>query len=137
MAVSTELGAQGTKRTNNPHRGMAFLIEALVVLAFLMASLAIFVKLFSGAQLEGISANRRSQAVLLATNVAEEFSAHPTGVAATIEQDGLVATCSVEELAHKAGTLYNATIAIADGGNEVYVLHTARYVSAAEKSGGA
>lgn len=136
MAVSSELNAQSSnKRIDNGHRGMAFLIEALVVLAFLMASLAVFVKLFTSAQLEGLGANNLSQAVILATNTAEVFSADPTGMQETVTEGDLIATCKVEEDKHNAGTLYNATITVTDGTNELYTLRTARYVST--QNGGA
>lgn len=130
MAVSSELNAQSSsKRTGSGHRGMAFLIEALVVLAFLMASLAVFVKLFTSAQLEGLGANNLSQAVILASNTAEEFSVDPTGVQETTTEGNFVVTCEVAEEEHDAGTLYNATITVTDGTNELYTLRTARYVS--------
>lgn len=130
MAISNEFGTQTTSRSiGSAHRGMAFLIEALVVLAFLMMSLAVFVRLFSSAQLEGIQSNRRSQAIMMATNTAEVFSANPTEVERVLTADGLTTTCDVEAVPHDAGTLYNATITVSDGEAELYVLRTARYVS--------
>lgn len=136
MAISREFGTQTTSRNSgSTHRGMAFLIEALVVLAFLMLSLAVFVKLFSSAQLEGFRANRQSQAIIMASNTAEVFSADPTKVESSMTTDGLTTTCDVEAVQHEAGTLYNATITVCDGELELYVLRTARYVS--NTSGGA
>lgn len=130
MAISNEFGAQTTSRSNgSTHRGMAFLIEALVVLALLMMSLAVFVKLFSSAQLEGVQSVQQSQAIMMATNAAEVFSANPTKVEHAVTADGLTTTCDVEAVPHDAGTLYNATITVSDGESELYVLRTARYVS--------
>ena len=128
MAVSNEMGS-GINRQSISQRGMAFLVEALVILAFLMFSLAVFVRLFVGAQLEGVAATRKSEAVLLATNVAEEFSANPTGVVAQSETDGLDVVCDVEPQKREAGTLYRATIVVSHEGEEVYRLLTSRYVS--------
>lgn len=130
MAISSEFGTPTTSRTRNSHRGMAFLVEALVVLAFLMTSLAVFVQLFSSAQLQGMRATRLSEAVMAATNTAEQFSANPASVQPSATENGLTITCTVEEEPHTSGKLYNATITVRDGDTELYTLRTARYVSA-------
>ena len=122
------------KERQTPVRGVAFLIEALVILAFLMASMAVFAKLFAAAQLEGLAATHLSQAVIAATNRAEEFSANPTKGFEPQSSDGLRTVTEVEEIQHGAGKLYNATIIVYDestGGDEIYRLETARYVSGA------
>lgn len=132
MAISNEMASATGKQRSSGHRGIAFLIEALVVLAFLMISLAVFVKLFSAAQLEARSSTRMSQAVQLATNQAEEFSADPTHVDTEKELDGLKLTCEVKPTKHAAGTLYEATITVHDeqyGQQNIYTLATSRYVS--------
>ncbi len=129
MAISNEMGKQNSSRSNSTHRGMAFLVEALVVLAFLMTSLAVFVQLFSSAQIKGLHSERLSRAVILATNTAEEFSAHPTTIEESTTEDGLTIVCDVDDEKRDAGTLYNATITVRDGEEDVYTLHTARYVS--------
>ena len=133
MAISSEMATGGGgKQRSGGHRGIAFLIEALVVLAFLMISLAVFVKLFSSAQLEARSSNRMSEAVQLATNRAEEFSCDPTHAAGEKEEDGLRLTCEVTPTKRAAGILYEATITVHDDRYEqqgIYTLVTSRYVS--------
>lgn len=140
MAVSNEMSSNKLTRGRSGSRhNTAFLVEALVVLAFLMVSLAVFVQLFSKAQLEGLSANRLSEAVLIATNRAEEFSANPTAVPEQTNEEDLVVRCDVTPTKRDAGTLYDATITVLDGNEEVYTLHTSRYVataSAASSNGG-
>lgn len=135
MAISNEMTSQGAAQRSKGHRGSAFLVEALVVLCFLMIALAVFVQLFSKAQVQGLGANQLSRAVFVATNYAEEFSADPTGVEAQKVEDDLTATCSVEQNKRDGGTLYEATIEVSDGSKTVYTLTTARYVSNA--NGGA
>ncbi len=134
MAISSEMSAQGASNRSTGHRGAAFLIEALVVLALLMASLAIFVQLFAKSQIKGLEANQLSQAVLIANDYAEEFSANPAGISDHKETDDLIATCKVQKSTHEAGTLYEATIEVSDGSKTVYTLETARYVSDTEGS---
>lgn len=135
MAISSEMTSQGATQRSKGHRGSAFLIEALVVLAFLMMALAVFVQLFSKAQIQGLGANKLSEAILVATNYAEEFSANPKGVETQVVKDDLTATCSVEESKQKGGTLYEATIEVSDGTTTIYTLTTSRYVSNATNGG--
>ena len=114
--------------------GIAFLIEALVILAFLVACMAVFTKLFAAAQLEGLAATHTSQAVICATNRAEQFSANPTNTDEVVTETGLRTVCEVEEIQRGAGVLYNATIIVYDEsaqGAEIYRLETSRYVSGA------
>lgn len=119
--------------------GKAFLVEALVLLVFLVASLSILVALFVQARTEADEGERLSQAVQLAQNAAEEFAADPVGVGSqglAIEDGGLVATVRVGEEAHESGSLLNATVTVVDeegggsieAGEEIYRLDTARYV---------
>lgn len=117
--------------------GKAFLVEALVLLVFLVASLSILVALFVQARTEADEGERLSQAVQLAQNAAEEFAADPAGSQGlAIEDGGLVTTVQVGEEAHESGSLLNATVTVVDeegggsieAGEEIYRLDTARYV---------
>ncbi|MCI8341303.1 MAG: hypothetical protein HFJ73_06920, partial [Eggerthellaceae bacterium] len=47
-------------------RGLAFVVEALLLLAFLAASVAVFMQLFGGASVRGAEAARLERAVVLA-----------------------------------------------------------------------
>ena len=140
MAISNEMAASSGKQRSGGHRGIAFLIEALVVLAFLMLSLAVFVTLFSGAQLEARSSNRMSEAVQLAINRAEEFSVDPAHADGEKEEDGLRLTCEVKPTKRAVGTLYEATITVHDERYDqqgIYTLTTSRYVSNSAGGGAA
>ena len=117
--------------------GKAFLVEALVLLVFLVASLSILVALFVQARTGADEGERLSQAVQLAQNAAEEFAADPAGSQGlAIEDGGLVATVQVGEEAHESGSLLSATVTVVDeegggsieAGEEIYRLDTARYV---------
>ena len=117
--------------------GKAFLVEALVLLVFLVASLSILVSLFVQARTEADEGERLSQAVQLAQNAAEEFAADPAGAQGlALQNDGLVATVQVGEEPHESGSLLNATVTVVDeegggsiaAGEEIYRLDTARYV---------
>ena len=115
----------------------AFLIEALVLMAVLIASMAVFTQLFTH------SAVAAHQAEEL-TNAAEEFSSDPAAVAAgkTVGQgvaagnvsavdgsDGLTVSCDVDSDAQGRGALYTARITVSDDSGEVYALDASRYES--------
>lgn len=128
MAVSDEMNSVVRKHTET-RSGVAFLIEALVVLAFLMFALAVFVQLFSKAQLEGLRAKQLSEAVQVATVRAEEFSANPKGTSGTTAEGDYTVTCDVVPTPHAGGTLYDATIRVRKDDTQLYELKTSRYVS--------
>ncbi len=55
----------------------AFLIEALVLMAVLIASMAVFTQLFTHSAVAAHQAEELTRATLLAQNAAEEFSSDP------------------------------------------------------------
>lgn len=144
--------------------GTALLVEALVLLAFLVASLALFMQVFAQARGMGADGSELAQAVAMASNLAEEFAADPTAEPEPLEREGLAASCEVVTVAADdadhagsqtdpdaddalsggsssdssgaAGTLYRATILVTDGdGDEVYRLVTERYANGDDAAG--
>lgn len=120
----------------------AFLVEALVLLVVLIASMAVFTQLFASSASTANHADRMTQAVLAAENAAEEFSSNPAAVASgrevgegvaagsTAVADGdLAVTCEVESESTSAGTLYTAHITVSDDSEQLYELDAKRYVS--------
>ena len=143
--------------------GTALLVEALVLLSFLVASLALFMQAFAQARGMGADGSQLAQAVAMASDLAEEFAADPATEPEPLERDGLTASCEVATVAADgadgtggqtgsgaddtpsggssgdssgaAGTLYRATILVTDGdGDEVYRLVTERYARGAATS---
>lgn len=99
--------------------GKAFLVEALVLLAFLVMSLAVLLALFVNARLESAGGERLAQAVHLAQNAAEEFAANPTDAEAlAIVQDGLAVSAQLSYESHESGTLVRAVIAVTEQSGE-------------------
>lgn len=152
-------GRRGGSRAS--WHGTALLVEALVLLAFLVASLALFMQVFAQARGMGAEGSELAQAVAMASNLAEEFAADPATEPEPLERDGLTASCAVATVAADgtggqtgsgaddalsgapagdssgaAGTLYRATILVTDGdGDEVYRLVTERYASGDDAAG--
>lgn len=124
------------KRSN--WAGTAFMVEALVLLAVLVACMAVFTQLFAHAITTAQESERTSNAVIAAQNAAEEFSADPEsvyagkpvgeGVAANGTEDEQV-VCNVTKTAQAAGTLYAAHITVSDSVGIAYELDVTRYVS--------
>lgn len=118
--------------------GTAFMIEALVLLAALIACMAVLTQLFTHALATSQDGERTAQAIAVAQCAAEEFSADPAavyagkpvgeGVAAT-GRDGFDVACDVERTTQEAGTMYAARITVSDGAGEAYELEAKRYVS--------
>lgn len=59
------------------HRGTAFIIESLLLLIFVTASIAIVVQLLGFGYSQGMQADKLSNAVYIASNEAERFTADP------------------------------------------------------------
>ena len=118
-----------TPRTRPAWSGVALVIEAMLVLLFVAASLAILTQLFASATVRAEQGRLLAEAVSVATNEAERFAANPEDAAGTTEEGDLVVRCEVSERETGAGTLYDATITVyqADGREPIYVLETSRY----------
>ncbi len=135
------------KGTENRHtwHGKAFIVEALVVLFFIVVSIAVVMQLLTLAQNEASKANTLSYASILASNEAEAFSADPakeTHVFYRLENGILVPTQDnaannyevsrkVSREALAGGTLYHGTIEVRYSGEKVFETASSRYVSIA------
>lgn len=125
-----------SKRSN--WSGTAFMIEALVLLAVLVACMAVFTQLFAHALTTSQQSERLSNAVIAAQNAAEEFSADPAaayagkpigeGVSANGTDDCSV-SCDVAKTTQGSGTLYAAHITVSDNTGTLYELDVTRYAS--------
>ncbi len=139
--MSLDLGARHASHKLRPAwSGSAFIVEALLLLVFLMASLAIFCQVFALAAEQSTESDRLSQAVATASTVAERFSANPSSVDSLSLVNGLVVTCEATTEPHDGGSLHKATISvferdtsavssIAPKGDPLYVISTASYKS--------
>lgn len=134
--MSFDLTTQRTRRPGRPlWSGAAFIVEALLLLVFLIASLAIFTQLFAASAEKSIEADELSRAVAAASSVAERFAADPSAVAETNQADDLTVTCDITKTPRANGMLYEATISVYDDAqqpgdvNALYTITTARYES--------
>ena len=133
--MSFELPTQRTQ-TAAPTRwpGMAFLVEALLLLVFVTASFAVFTYLFATSSESANESKNLTDAVALASTTAERFAAEPTSVEGEFIEGGLRVVCDVRPEERPGGTMYHATISVsrsdsADGSSPIYEIQTSKYES--------
>ncbi len=126
-----------SQRDKSSWTSTAFMVEAIVLLFFLIASMAVFTQLFGLATTTSAEAARLANASTLAQNAAEEFSADPTSVAkgkkvglgtAAGTSNKFKVTCDVSKKKKSSGTLYSAHIVVSDDNGEAYTLDASRFV---------
>ncbi len=125
---------RASDRTTWP--GVAFVLEALLLLLFVTAALAVLLQLFAWAQLRGDDSAHLTEAVTIATNAAERFAQDPTDVQTSCEEGAYGVTCQVTPKKNAAGTLYSAHISVSRDDSVVYEMDTANYVSDKEAKRG-
>lgn len=134
-------------RDDRPWHGAALVVEALVLLAFIVASLAIITQLLAGAHQRAADAAELSNAAILAANDAEAFAANPAEssqrkfyrddasglMPAELQGENENDLYEVERTVSRErsadGFLLHAHITVTRNGDQVYELDTARYVS--------
>lgn len=103
--------------------GAAFIVEALLLLVFLAGSLAVLMNLNAEADATGRQSAELLDAIVLASNAAEEFAAGPVAAASgRLGSDGsdenvkyaddLLLVREANGSATEAGTLYEATLTV-------------------------
>lgn len=125
--TSTRQQRDATPRARRGNR--AFIVEVLVLFAFLVAAFAIVMQLLVGSASHAQESLELERAVTLASNAAERFSANPLSRELDGSEDGLDLRCQVVPQHMAAGTLYSAIITVSSAGEDIYALETARYVS--------
>lgn len=118
----------------------AFMVEALILLVVLIASMAVFTQLFARSWTRANDSDRLTNAVVVAQNAAEEFCSDPAAVknGQTVGQgiakngtDEFKVNCTITETAKDAGTLYTANISVSDDEGVAYQVTSSQYVSEA------
>jgi Tfp pilus assembly protein PilV len=119
-----------SQRSSGNRHGVAFLVETLVLIVVLTSTLAVFAKLVATSQRDARTSARTASAIVLATNMAEDFSASPFEGTHTESGPDVVATCAATSEPAGPGTMFRATITVADAESEATLctLETARYV---------
>lgn len=109
----------------------AFIVESLLLLVFLVGSLAIFTQMFAASAEQASQGGTLSAAVAAAGNTAERFAADPESITTEAHEGDLRVVSNVTQEPRDGGVLYRATISVFDANNAepVYTVTTSRYVS--------
>ena len=109
----------------------AFIVESLLLLVFLVGSLAVFTQMFAAAAEQAAEGSTLSAAVAVAGNTAERFAVDPGSIEPEAHEGDLRIVSDVTAENRKGGKLYRATISVFDANNAepVYTVTTSRYVS--------
>ena len=133
-------------RVRHTWHGRAFILEILVVMIFVIVSIAVLAQIFALAKHENDDSTSLSYAVIIATNEAELFAANPTDNSVryyqitnnALEETGNPDTDSFSVLKNtrtirtEAGILYETNLEIVRHNQTIYSLTSARYVSDSE-----
>ena len=117
------------ERSNTTWHGTAFVIEALVLLVFLAAALAVFFTLLASSHMQSVENEKMAGAAVVATSTAEQFAATPTDVPATQNQGIYTVELITTPNKMEGGTMYKGEIVVYEGDRELFGMNTSRYVS--------
>lgn len=119
--------------------GIAFIVEMLILFVLVAACLTVLVEMFTAAHEQGEENSQTVNAVHLAANAAECFSADPTGVPSVEIVGDLEVKTTVTSEQQARGVLYHAQIGVYQvdeqgqaSSDPCYQVETARYVKAGD-----
>ena len=109
-----------------------FMVEALLLLAFVLILLAITVSLFAFASETSTNAQRMQEAADIAQNTAEEFISDPEAMPDAQTVGDYIVRCDIDREKTDAGVMYDARVTVIRGIEEVCTLSVSKYESARE-----
>ena len=122
----------GARTTHTSWTSVAFIVESILLLVFLVGSLAVLTQVFTLSLNRSVESRTLDAATIAASTIAEHFAADPSDVVDEVKLGDLKITCQVTEEPRANGTMYLAHIDVYDltgssGDAPVYSLDTARY----------
>lgn len=111
MSFSLSLPKSGRFTRTSPATAV-FIVEALLLLAFLAGGIAVFVRLFSLGATQAAAGERLAHAVSVAQSTAERFAADPYDIDAMFFDGDLAVSVVADDEPYGEGTLHHATIFI-------------------------
>ena len=120
------------KTTHASWTSVAFIVESILLLVFLVGSLAVLTQVFTLSLNRSVESRTLDAATIAASTIAEHFAADPSDVEDEVTLGDLRITCQVDEQPRDNGIMYYARIDVYDltgssGDGPVYTLETARY----------
>lgn len=110
--------------------GVAFVVEAMLLLVFLIGSLALFTNLFASSVKHGNESRELTIAVAVASDTAERFATDPASVPETDKINDMIVKCDVTDDKRAGGVYHKAVITVyGEGAEPVYSITTGVYES--------
>ena len=111
----------------------SFIVESILLLLFLVASLAVLTQVFSASLTRSVESRTLDAASIAATSIAEHFAADPASIDEKTQLGDLLITCDVTHENRAGGIMYHAKIDVYDlsgyHNGSVYSLETSSYQS--------
>lgn len=113
----------------NQRARSTYMVEALLILLILLVVACTVMVVFSSALQSGAQTRAEQEAIVMAQNTAERVAANPTAVPQHTMSSEYDIYCDIQADEGAAGVLYRAHITVQKAGEQLYDLHTSRYVS--------
>ena len=125
--------------TRSSWTSVAFIVEAILLLFFLAASLAVLVQVFFSSLNRSVESRTLDAATIAASSIAEHFAANPSDVRDETQLGELKVVCAKSEEQRKDGTMYYVHIDVYDtsevgGDKPVYSLDSSSYQPGGESA---
>lgn len=98
--------------------GAAFLVEAMLLLVFVMACLGVLTQMFAASSEKANQGKDLTDAVAAASAVAESFAADPAGTPLESWRGHMHVICDVQPEQRGGGILYHAEISVYEDGQD-------------------
>ena len=138
MMSPTSLDRKALTHMRTPWSSVAFIVESILLLLFLVASLAVLTKIFSASLNHSVESRTLDAATIAASSIAEHFAADPESVQERTVLGDLVIMCKVTDEERPGGLMKYADISVYDlsessNGSAIYTISTSRYESGGEQ----
>ena len=138
MMSPTSLDRKELTHLRTPWSSVAFIVESVLLLLFLVASLAVLTKIFSASLNHSVESRTLDAATIAASSIAEHFAADPNSVEERTVLGDLVIMCTVTDEERPGGTMKYADIRVYDTsekntGSAIYTISTSHYESDGEQ----
>lgn len=134
MMSPSSLDRRELAHTRTPWASMAFIVESILLLLFLVASLAVLTRIFSASLNHSVESRTLDAATIAASSIAEHFAADPNSVEERTVLGDLVIMCTVNDEQRPGGVMRYADISVYDlseqsKGAAIYTISTSHYES--------
>lgn len=125
----------GARSNGTAPKRSTYLMEALLLFTCLMVVIALSMSIFAYSSDKGLQVSNENDAMVLASNIAERFSADPMSIDTEYENGDLLAKCEISLSIDNLGTMYGLKVEVFNNTDRaidavpIYELKNSKYVS--------